>query len=138
MLTFLEWPMLQNRRRTDRLSQLHKIIHHHTPAIELLSYFLPTQYPTRQMHQHHSIIPASSTLLYQKSFSPNTLRDWNDLPISIIGKVSKFTNNLLTINNIINYTIAIYIVLMLVSTWAAYQLCCLGPVPNHNKFNEVH
>jgi len=68
ILTFLEWPMLQNRRRIDRLSQLHKIIHHHTPAIELPSYFLPTQYSTRQMHQNHFIIPVSSTLLYQKSF----------------------------------------------------------------------
>jgi len=84
------------------------------------------------MHQHHFIIPASSTLLYQKSFSPNTLRDWNDLSISIIEDVSteKFTNT-------INCTIAIYIVLVLVSTWAAYQLCCLGSVSNHNHNNKL-
>jgi len=70
-----------------------KPVHHHTPAIELPSYLLPTQYPTRLMHQHHFIIPASSTLLYQKSFF------LNDLPVSIIEEVSaeKFTNNLLTI-----------------------------------------
>ena len=96
MLTFLEWPTLQNRRRIDRLSQMYKIIHHHTPAIELPSYFYLHNIRPDKCINTNIIIPASSTLLYHKSFSPNTLREWNDLPISIIEEVSteKFTNNL--------------------------------------------
>ena len=74
MLNFLEWPTLQERRRVNRLSQFHKIVHQLTPSVQLPSYFLPTQYPTRQLHQHRFIIPASSTMMYQKSFFPNTLR----------------------------------------------------------------
>ena len=40
MLTFLERPTLQERRRANRPS---KIAHHHLPAIELPSYFTSNQ-----------------------------------------------------------------------------------------------
>ena len=56
MLNFLEWPTLQERRHINRLSQFHKIVHQLTPSIQLPSYFLLTQYPTRQLHQHRFII----------------------------------------------------------------------------------
>ena len=47
----LQWPSLQQRRYTLGLSQFHKIVHHHTTtAINIPSYFLPTSYPTRQLH----------------------------------------------------------------------------------------
>ena len=53
MLHQLQWPSLQQRRYTSRLSQFHKIVHHHTTtAINIPSYFLPTSYPTRQLHMY--------------------------------------------------------------------------------------
>jgi len=77
MLSFLKWPILQERRRINRLSQFHKIVYQLTPSIQLPSFFLPTHYPTRQFHPHRFIIPFSSTMMYQKSFFPNTIRECN-------------------------------------------------------------
>ena len=64
MLNLLGWPTLESRRYISRLTQLYKIIHHHTPAIHLQPYYLPTQYPTRHLHQHHFILPATSATTY--------------------------------------------------------------------------
>ena len=91
MLKTLKWPILQERRNISRLSQLHKIIHQLTPSIQLPSCFLAKQYPTRQLHQHRFIIPFSSTVMYQKSFFPNTLRQWNTLPDYILEEQSTDT-----------------------------------------------
>ena len=62
MLNLLGWPTLESRKYISR-SQLYKIMHHHTPAIHLPPYYLPTQYPTRHLHQHHFILPVISTIL---------------------------------------------------------------------------
>ena len=53
MLRLLGWPTLESRRHISRLTQLYKIIHHHTFALHLPPYYLLTQYPTRHLHQHH-------------------------------------------------------------------------------------
>ena len=72
ILKCLKWPTLQERRHVNRLSQFHKIVHNLTPSIQLPSYILPTHFPTRQLHQHRFINPASSTVMYQKkNFIPN-------------------------------------------------------------------
>ena len=63
MLNHLKWLTLQERRHVNRLSQFHKIVHSFTPSIQLPSYILPTQFPARQLHQHHFITPVSSTLM---------------------------------------------------------------------------
>ena len=91
MLKTLKWPTLQERRNISRLSQLHKIVHQLTPSIQLPSCFLTKQYPTRQLHQHRFIIPFSSTVMYQKSFFPNTLKQWNTLPDYILEEQSTDT-----------------------------------------------
>ena len=88
MLSSLKWPTLQERRRISRLSQFRKIVHQLTPSIQLPSCFLPTHYPTRQFHQHRFIIPFSSTVMYQKSFFPNTVREWNTLPDNLLEEQS--------------------------------------------------
>ena len=88
MLSFLKWPTLQERRQINRLSQFHKIVHQLTPSIQLPSCFLPTHYPTRQFHQHRFIIPFSSTMMYQKSFFPVTVREWNALPVHLLEEQS--------------------------------------------------
>ena len=79
MLKLLEWPTLQTRRCYSRLSLFHKIVHHLTPAIQLPSYYLTTQYPTRQFHQYRFIVPATSTTAYQQSYFPKTIIKWNSL-----------------------------------------------------------
>jgi len=77
---FLEWPTLQTRRRHfSRSSLFHKMVHHPTPAIQLPSYYLTTQYPTRQLHQYRFIVPATSTTAYQQSYFPKTIIEWNGL-----------------------------------------------------------
>ena len=62
--------------------------------------FLSTQYPTRQHHSKHFIIPSNWTTAYQKSFYPTTIRDWNDLPSSSIETtdVEEFIRNLTELN----------------------------------------
>ena len=79
---------LQKRRHIIRLSQFHKIVHHLTPSVQLPPYFQPTQYPTRQLHQHRYTIPVSS---YQKSFFPNTLKELNSLTNNLIKEQSTET-----------------------------------------------
>ena len=79
MLHQLQWPSLQQRRYTSRLSQFHKIVHHHTTAICIPAYFLPTSYPTRQLHMYRFIIPSISTTSYQQSFFPKAIKQWNSL-----------------------------------------------------------
>ena len=56
MLTQLGWPTLQHRRFVTRLTFFYKIIHGTVP-LTLPSNFIPTQYPTRQHHGKHFIIP---------------------------------------------------------------------------------
>ena len=73
MLNLLGWPTLESRRYISRLTYLYKIMHHHTPAIHLLPYYLPTQYPTKHLHQHHFTLPAIAIhyCLSAKLFSEN-------------------------------------------------------------------
>ena len=83
MLTQLGWPTLQHGRFVTRLTFFYKIIHGIVP-LTLPSYFITTQYSTRQHHGKHFIIPSSSPAAYQQSFIQETIREWNHLPIAII------------------------------------------------------
>ena len=89
MLKSLGWPTLESRRYItgSRLSQFCKIMHRIT-AIHLLPYYLPTQYPTRRLYQHHFIYhlyPLATA--YQQSFF-QTINQWNSLPNDIIQSSS--------------------------------------------------
>ena len=84
MLTQLGWPTLQHWHFVTMLTFFYKIIHEIVP-MTLPTYLLPTQYPTRQHHGKHFIIPSSnSTAAYLQSFYPKTIREWNSLLISVI------------------------------------------------------
>ena len=61
---------------STREKACYKIVHQVTHSIQLPSYILPTQFPTRQVHQHHFVITVSSTLMYQESFVSDTLKEW--------------------------------------------------------------
>ena len=95
MLTQLGWPIPQHHCFVTRLTIFYKIIHGIAP-LTLLSYFSQTQYPTRQHHRKHFIIPSNSPAAYQKSFYPRTIREWNNISI-VINILTKYIT---TINNI--------------------------------------
>ena len=66
MLNQLYWPTLQLHHYVSRsrLSQIHKIVYHHNTAINMPSYYMPTSYPTRQLHTYRYIIPFISITSY--------------------------------------------------------------------------
>ena len=95
MLHNLNWQPLQLRRRISRLQMFYKAVHNLT-ALSIPQRFLPTSCPTRNYHQHHYIIPSARTNLYQHSFYPRTIKEWNLLPISIIetNSLQSFSSHL--------------------------------------------
>jgi len=85
MLTSLEWPSLQVRRKCARLTLLYKIIHN---LIEIPIHYLPTLSPvttTRFSHNQKFLHYQTSIDNYKYSFFPRTIPEWNELPQDIIN-----------------------------------------------------
>ena len=59
--------------------------------MQIPPYFLPTQYPTRQYHPNHFILPPANATQYQLTYFPRTIKDWNTLPLAIIKSPSSNT-----------------------------------------------
>ena len=80
MLDELDWPSLQHRRRTARLSMLYKIQHNlaHVDSIKSQLHPLPTR--QRRGHDQQFTIPQCRTQYHQNSFLPRTIKQWNGLP----------------------------------------------------------
>ena len=108
MLNQLHWPTLQLRRCVSRFSQIHKIVYHHNTAINMPSYYIPTSYPTRQLHTYRYIIPSISTTSYQQSFFPKSIKQWNNLPSDCIG-IRSFEHFNITLFSMFNLKIYIFI-----------------------------
>ena len=83
MLHNLNWPTLSQRRRHHRLNLVYQITYN-LIGLSLPEYYQPTSRHTRHHHLLHLIIPPSNTTAHMSSFFPNTIRDWNQLPVSII------------------------------------------------------
>ena len=93
----LKWESLKKRRKDNRLILLYKGLKGKAriPTDDLIP-------KTRRGRNQHSLafqIPSASKDVYQYSFFPQTIRDWNDLPESLISSselsddsVSKFTS----------------------------------------------
>ena len=93
----LKWESLQKRRKDNRLILLYKGLKGKAriPTDDLIP-------KTRRGRNQHSLafqIPSASKDVYKNSFFPETIRDWNDLPESLISSselsddsVSKFTS----------------------------------------------
>ena len=91
----LKWESLKKRRKDNRLILLYKGLKGKAriPTDDLIP-------KTRRGRNQHSLafqIPSASKDVYQYSFFPQTIRDWNDLPESLISSselsddgVSKF------------------------------------------------
>ena len=93
----LKWESLKKRRKDNRLILLYKGLKGKAriPTDDLIP-------KTRRGRNQHSLafqIPSASKDAYKYSFFPQTIRDWNDLPESLISSyelsndsVSKFTS----------------------------------------------
>ena len=93
----LKWESLKKRRKDNRLILLYKGLKGKAriPTDDLIP-------KTRRGRNQHSLafqIPSASKDVYKYSFFPQTIREWNDLPESLISSselsddsVSKFTS----------------------------------------------
>ena len=79
----LKWESLKKRRKDNRLILLYKGLKGKAkiPTDDLIP-------KTRRGRNQHSLafqIPSASKDVYQYSFFPQTIRDWNDLPEQVWG-----------------------------------------------------
>ena len=83
MIDRLQWPSLQQRRKSSRLIMLYKIINDYikinTPSIK------PAPTRQRRGNQHQLCQLRCRTSYRQHSFLPETIRDWNELPEDVAG-----------------------------------------------------
>ena len=95
ILGLLKWESLKKRRKDNRLILLYKGLKGKAriPTDDLI----PKTRRGRNQHSFAFQIPSASKDIYQYSFFPQTIRDWNDLPESLISSselsddsVSKF------------------------------------------------
>ena len=98
MLQHLSWPSLQLRRKISRLQALFKIIHQDY-SLSIPPHFISMTRSTRLYHPHRFILPNSSTYSYQQSFFSRSIKDWNNLPSSIIesNNIDSFSAELQTL-----------------------------------------
>ena len=93
----LKWESLKKRRKDSRLILLYKGLKGKAriPTDDLI----PKNRRCRNQHSLAFQIPSASKEAYKSSFFPQTIRDWNDLPDSLISSaemsddcVSKFAS----------------------------------------------
>ena len=97
ILEHLKWESLKKRRRDSRLILLYKGLKGKTsiPTDDLI----PLVRRCRNDHSMAYQVPIANTDIYKSSFFPQTIRDWNALPDSLISSaegaedgVAKFTS----------------------------------------------
>ena len=93
LLDHLNLKSLQSRRSVSRLTLLYKVLHQDLPSLVLHQdlpsiqpplHYKPTVYPTRLLHQYRYISPTTKTTVYQQSYFPRTIKQWNNPPNSVI------------------------------------------------------
>ena len=82
ILESLSWPPLKQRRRQKRLSLFYK---YHNSIVHINSKYKPIPAPpqrvTRNSNPNKYPITSHRTQYRKQSFFPQTLRDWNSLPV---------------------------------------------------------
>ena len=93
----LKWESLKKRRKDNRLILLYKGLK--GKARIQTDDLIPKNRRCRNQHSLAFQIPSASKEAYKSSFFPQTIRDWNDLPDSLISsaemsddRVSKFAS----------------------------------------------
>ena len=84
MMEELKWQPLSERRRDQRLLLLYKIIHG-LVAIPADTLFQFNTRPSRTQHSKTIKVLSCNTDVYKNSFVPETIMDWNSLPMHIIN-----------------------------------------------------
>ena len=81
LLNSLQWESLQQRRWKQTLVMCYKI-HHQLIAIEPANYYTAGDSRTRGNHRLGQIRAKKDT--YQHSFFPRSIREWNQVPSSVV------------------------------------------------------
>jgi len=95
LLNDLEWPSLQNRRKSAHLTLLHKAIHGES-GLEIPCYIKRRTCQLRSFHKDKFIELTPNIESYRNSFYCRTIREWNALPNDVldIEKSQLFKNAL--------------------------------------------
>ena len=80
MLTQLQWSSLEKRWSNSHLCMFYTILYDSDMPIEISHYTISTQYPTRNDHPYHHILPHTSTTYYQQSFSNKQYKSGTTYP----------------------------------------------------------
>ena len=80
MVQELNWETLQQRRKTSRLVMMYKIIHG-LVDIDQSNYLTPGDSRTRGAMKF--LQPTATREVYNNSYFPRTIRDWNGIPSSV-------------------------------------------------------
>ena len=83
ILEHLKWESLKKLRRDSRLILLYKGLK--GKASIPTDDFIPLARRCRNDHSMAYQVPIANTDIYNRSFSPQTIRDWNALPDSLIS-----------------------------------------------------
>ena len=81
----LKWESLKKRRKDNRLILLYKGLKGNARIPTCTDDLIPKTRRGRNQHSLAFQIPSASNDVYKYSFFPQTIRDWNDLPESLIS-----------------------------------------------------
>ena len=92
-----EMEITRNKKKRVPLTIMYKIVNQQV-AIDPDKYLMKPQKQSRSANTNSYVVPYASTTSRQQSFFPRTIRDWNQLPLSIkkAGSVSVFKAQLAT------------------------------------------
>ena len=82
MLHQLQWPTLQERRAENKVIMMFRIVNN---LVAIPTECLIPTAATVRGHNHRYLVPYARTDTYQRSFFPDTIRLWNNLPSSIVA-----------------------------------------------------
>jgi hypothetical protein len=85
MLNELNWTPLQERRAQYKVIMMYRIVH---GLVDIPTTHLTPQARSVRGHMYRYKIPFARTLIYQRSFFPDTIRIWNNLPAQIVEQSS--------------------------------------------------
>ena len=84
MITELQWPSLEDRRRIARMSMMYKIHHNLVCVRNIKGQLHPLPPRQRRGHDQQFVLPQCRTQYHQNSFLPRTIKQWNQLPQEVI------------------------------------------------------
>ena len=87
IISKLEWPSLQIRRKNNRLAQMFKIVNN-LSAISPNDHLTTSKSVTRRNHNFKFIQYSPVTECFKCSFYPRTVPEWNTLTNNIVSASS--------------------------------------------------